>query len=739
MAKDNLTAGIAAELDKAKRASDDALKGILESWTDAIKQMNDIGSGMGTGLVSGLTNIASAGETMKSFLEPSVTLTKGLAEVLDAGGTAAQATVPGIQAFGGALNTAMGAVGLVATVVTTLISVFEELTKADAAYQALADGAEEFKSKCEQSTIAQQQSLAVTQAQGPVAQGLVDKIKGLTDAQGNLTGSQAECAQAVAQLNQMYPGLNLQLDANTGKLNMSAAQMAENISRMQEMAEAEAMQSQYAKLVEQKVEAELNRKVALDKVKEALVEQGKITQEQAKNMDEATVATLAQNEAIKFAGVSTMLLGSNTVAALEAYKEYDDALGNTEQQLGTLTTMMGEEAQAQAASTQAKGEAASAVRNLTELEAAALVAKQENNQALSDEEANALETWKGANQAKYDAMVAANELEKQLYDQKLSYTQDAFTNVQEAMNEAEVLSVEQMITNLKANQAAMEAWTENQRILTENGLGGLVETFSQMGPQGFAQAQYLVDQLQSGADMGELIEALGYDMDEVNARAQAFDYEEAYNASKGMVDSSAAGMAANDALLAASEQQVEDSIGKMSAMIGEDGPFYYLGMGIINRLTRGMRTMQDKLYSVTDGIISGLKDRMKVNGTVSVTGSGPTARIRVSWYDKGGLFNFPQLIGIAERRPEFVGAAEDLESFISKSVNNAFVRIDPALLCDIGNLGGATAHSGDTVNFSPRVVINTQKLTDAELRRATDYVSREFARVLPGRKAGRIS
>ena len=733
MAKENLAAGIADELNKAKQAGDAALKEIIASWTDAVGQMNDIGSKMAGGLTEGLSNLASVGETVNGFLEPSVNLTQGLADVLEKGGGAAKSSVGGIQAFGGALNTAMGVVGIVTMAVTTLISIFQELTKADAAYQALADGADEFKTKCEETTIAQQQSLAVTQAQGPVAQGLVDKIKGLTDAQGNLTGSQSECAQAVAELNQMYPGLNLQLDASAGKLNMNTAELLSNVEGMQAMAEAEAMQSQYTKLVEQKVEAELNRKVALDKVREALVAQGLVTEEEAKKLDESTIATIAHDKALKGAGLSWGVLSGDTKAALDAYQDYDSALQDNQEHLGTLTPMIKEEALAQAASTQAKGEAASAVKNLTELEAAALIAKQENNQALSDEDANALEAWKTNNGERATVLEESIAREKDLYDARV----DAATEMNDRINLANQTSLLAATDNLEANTEVVEQYTDNMDYLYGKIPESLRKNLEDAGTDQARLVAELRDDMENGG--GEVAQRF---IDAYTAALNAGKSESeaaAYALGTAVPDASSSGMAANDALLTASEQQVNDSIEKMSSMIGEDGPFYYLGMGIINRLVRGMRTLQDKLYSTTDSIMEGLKERMKITGSVSVVGSGLSSKATIKWYDKGGLFNFPQLIGIAERRPEFVGAAEDLESFIAKSVNNAFVRIDPALLHDIGSIGGVDTYGGDTVNFSPRVVINTQKLTDAELKRATDYVSREFARVLPGRKVGRIS
>lgn len=39
-------------------------------------------------------------------------------------------------------------------------------------------------------------------------------------------------------------------------------------------------------------------------------------------------------------------------------------------------------------------------------------------------------------------------------------------------------------------------------------------------------------------------------------------------------------------------------------------------------------------------------------------------RISVDWYDKGGVFYGPQIIGVGEKRPEFVGALDDLRQIV---------------------------------------------------------------------------
>lgn len=39
-------------------------------------------------------------------------------------------------------------------------------------------------------------------------------------------------------------------------------------------------------------------------------------------------------------------------------------------------------------------------------------------------------------------------------------------------------------------------------------------------------------------------------------------------------------------------------------------------------------------------------------------------KLSVDWYDKGGVFYGPQIIGVGEKRPEFVGALDDLKEVV---------------------------------------------------------------------------
>ncbi|MFR9279530.1 MAG: hypothetical protein ACLVME_07700, partial [Ezakiella coagulans] len=66
------------------------------------------------------------------------------------------------------------------------------------------------------------------------------------------------------------------------------------------------------------------------------------------------------------------------------------------------------------------------------------------------------------------------------------------------------------------------------------------------------------------------------------------------------------------------------------------------------------------------------------------SGAGPARAYRsavdvtgVSWYDKGGIFKSPQVIGVGEKRPEFVGALDDLRKIIREESSKGYtIKID---------------------------------------------------------------
>ena len=51
-------------------------------------------------------------------------------------------------------------------------------------------------------------------------------------------------------------------------------------------------------------------------------------------------------------------------------------------------------------------------------------------------------------------------------------------------------------------------------------------------------------------------------------------------------------------------------------------------------------------------------------------------KISVDWYDKGGIFDHPSVIGVGEKRPEFVGALDDLREIVREESGTGEITIN---------------------------------------------------------------
>lgn len=79
-------------------------------------------------------------------------------------------------------------------------------------------------------------------------------------------------------------------------------------------------------------------------------------------------------------------------------------------------------------------------------------------------------------------------------------------------------------------------------------------------------------------------------------------------------------------------------------------------------------------------IFSNLKiPHIKVEGgsaPFGIGGLGKKPSISVDWYDKGGIFRSPSIIGVGERRPEFVGALDDLRDIVREETGGGGITIN---------------------------------------------------------------
>lgn len=76
----------------------------------------------------------------------------------------------------------------------------------------------------------------------------------------------------------------------------------------------------------------------------------------------------------------------------------------------------------------------------------------------------------------------------------------------------------------------------------------------------------------------------------------------------------------------------------------------------------------------------------------------------VQWYDKGGIFDSPSIIGVGEKRPEFVGALDDLRQIVREEAG----------------LGGVTinVYASDNMNVNELALKIEQRLVQLQKQRA---------------------
>lgn len=146
--------------------------------------------------------------------------------------------------------------------------------------------------------------------------------------------------------------------------------------------------------------------------------------------------------------------------------------------------------------------------------------------------------------------------------------------------------------------------------------------------------------------------------------------------------------------------------------------------GIKESIMSPVRTAADFIGTQVDKIrsfFSGLKIEMpkiklphfSIQGSFSLKPPSVPS-LGVDWYDKGGIFSSPQIIGVGEKRPEFVGALDDLRYLIRDELNkNANVNSVQTIVVPV-NLEGQQIATV-TAPYSDRISGTNVKLMERGL------------------------
>ena len=591
-----------------------------------------------------------------------------------------QQAIPSIKKMGDAIKASTSAtiIGAIATIVMIVAQIAESFLGASDATEDFKSDMASLKEEAEGMATefaATQETLAIN---GETMRGLVSDIQALDTSikSGNLSAAEMAAAQGqlaakTAEYNAAAGEAVLKIDAATGAIDGSTSALADNtealIENARKAAEIEALQKAFGAQTEAQAQ-QATQLAEIDKYYDQLSDEQKkyIDQMKEEGVSVEALSNLWYASPIWGGQVNNEIRG--IVEGLEDSIDVEKAAG---EQVEYYTEKVGESAAADAQRKNAIEETSDSLENLTEAQALQLIRMQENGQALDEEQTKQLDTYKAKNEEQYNSLAELVQKEQELQQKRL----EILTNSNDAISYEDQISLEDRLANYQNN---------SQKILEyENGLASLRQRALEEGNTEAGQAmqayldtlgdysvesmgiihQLITEYGEGGGDMfvalaNEYMNAVDSKAPQVNAKSK--------QAGSNMESSVGEGIAENDAAQTEFESSMQETVDNVSAMVGADGPFYWLGIGIINRLASGMRDMAWKLYDVADNVVSTLKSKFNFEISVSSTGRGA----KFQGFATGGIISREQIVRVAERGPEAIIPLDRLGGIIQGVLDN---------------------------------------------------------------------
>lgn len=176
-------------------------------------------------------------------------------------------------ALGGPVGIAVVAVGaLAAGVAAYALTQKKAVTEADRYYSSctkLKKKQEEMAASIKSLHKENQKNVDSTRANGVQADQLYQRLTKLMNVEHKSAGTKAQIASVVKQLNELLPGLNLEYDKETDKLNKSTSAIKKNIVALKEQAMAKAYQKGMESAASKVAKADIENENAIKKKTEA--------------------------------------------------------------------------------------------------------------------------------------------------------------------------------------------------------------------------------------------------------------------------------------------------------------------------------------------------------------------------------------------------------------------------------------------------------------------------------------
>jgi phage-related minor tail protein len=580
-----------------------------------------------------------------------------------------QAIIPAIKNMGKAITAVSSStiIGALVTVASIIATIAESFLGASDATETFKDEMASLKDEAEGMATefaATQETLAIN---GETMRGLVTDIQALDSSikSGNLSAAEMAVAQGqlaakTAEYNAAAGEEVLKIDAATGAIDGSTSALADNtealIENARKAAEIEALQKAFEAQTEAQAQ-QATQLAEIDKYYDQLSDEQKkyIDQMKEEGVSVEALSNLWYASPIWGGQVNNEIRG--IVEGLEDSIDAEKAAG---EQAEYYTEKVGESAAADAQRKNAIDETNEALSGLGEAEAIYLMQRLANNEELSQSDQDALDLWKSNNAER------AAELEEQLAREKEIYQArvDAATDMNNKIDLSNQTSLKQATENLEHNTQVTQEMVANLDSLYGKIPESLYTYLEEAGTDQARLISQLANEMEGGGSdvatrfVNAYLAAINAGKSPAAAAAYAFGSDTPTSAGQG-IDS-------NKAAQTEFESAMQETADNVSAMIGADGPFYWLGIGIINRLASGMRDMAWKLYDVADNVVSTLKSKFNFEISVSSTGRGA----KFQGFATGGIISREQIVRVAERGPEAIIPLDRLGGIIQGVLDN---------------------------------------------------------------------
>nr|DAG75686.1 MAG TPA: minor tail protein [Caudoviricetes sp.] len=608
--------------DAAKAFADFAMF-VIENGEVIIKVIGSIAAGFATWKIAGI--IGSIVTSIKKF---DSTFKKAGGNIIN--------TIKKINTA--SLSTVIGAI---AAAVTAIISFAFALRDSNEAVNKIADDSsaliESSKETAEafsdtQAEIAVTSELAKEYAGEVLA--LNDKVKQMEALDQDATKEKRMLADATVRLNEITGQTTATIDENTGMLNENKDAIYDSIDAMETAAKESAYLEYWQNLIKQATEYEIQSRNNLKVIKEDVTFWDTLTGSARKALD----AYYDTEEAMK-----------TNASEMETFNEFLAEQGLT---ISDLTSKREED-------TDSINENTEAVSELTEQEAIYFMQRLANNEELSQSDQEALDLWKSNNAERAEDLEQAIQHEAELYQQRVDAASQADRLIAENQNE----SLTKQASIIEQNTELTKQFIEDQEFLRQQ-LPGMSKYIDQLTEADAVSLRRNIEDWDNGGK--EKIERFFAAQEAaLNINAPGFE-QDLYETEKEAMAKGAQGITDSEEITNAATEEMNSTVDAMRAIVTDDGNFYYLGIGIINRLASGMREMAWKLYDVADSIVNTLKNKFSFEISVSSTGRGA----KFQGFATGGIISREQIVRVAERGPEAIIPLDRLGGIIQGVLDN---------------------------------------------------------------------